>query len=68
MQGTAVGGSLSLDGGPHVVGGAGAGPSGVLCSLPAGRVLQLDLLSTWGDPLCGEHCPRGLGQNDGDLA
>jgi hypothetical protein len=52
MHGGAVGGaSWASDGGPRAVGGAvGVGPIGVLASLPTGRVLQLDLLSTWGDP------------------
>ncbi len=30
--------------------GTGAGPSGVFANLPSGRVLQMDILSTWGDP------------------
>ena len=46
MHGAAVGGaSWASDGGA-----VAAGPIGVLAPLPTGRVLQLDLLSTWGDP------------------
>ena len=50
------GASWASDSGPRAVGGAaggaaggavGAGPLGVLACLPTGRVLQLDLLSTW---------------------
>ena len=46
MHGAAVGGTL----GGSLGGTVDAGPIGVLASLPTGRVLQLDLLSTWGDP------------------
>ena len=50
MHGAAVGGASWASDGGAVGGAVASGPIGVLAPLPTGRVLQLDLLSTWGDP------------------